>query len=702
MATTTYTLDGSIVKTNNILVTIETLYTEEQLILTNSDTAQTITLGFVTATSEIERNQASNNINTVSWTIPAQASTAGDTYTLSKTVNSTSYDVLKIDYVKGEITFYVDIRTPLDNYDNITVEFTANIEDTSSDITNCNFGYQFGAEGTEDRLWLSGNKDKPNYLYYSAMDDFSYFPASNYKKLASPANEIVAFSRLSDNTLAIHSKTDGISPTIYYITPRQMEIDGEHTKYEFPMVEGVIGETPLSMNTSHALMGDSIYLSRNGVFGITLGQNISSIERYEHLRSRYVNKKLLAETNLENATAIVYGNRYYLAINNHVYIADARWKVAPEQSDETTFEYEWWYWEDVPVLQWLILNDKLCFLDSKNRLCEFDNKFTDRENYSESLLSSGNFTLVDSTFTYNSSIKLANDDTMRFTFSAIKYNICNEDNLSSVSFEDSDSSIVLMFLDDKYLKEFSIDKTYGLRVETNGTVYSGVVTNINGNSQSITLKISSSSYSTVKQTYQQTNTLQVTEAITDTTCYLTDIDDESNTFKLKRYSDSELTMSLTNETTALLPTLFVVTHYEPIKCKWMTPALSFGYLLYAKNLYGVSIVLDPSVEGLVNFGYTTARTSRSQGDVVSLANEKELVTRERLSEYELYNFDFNNIDFTNFSFETGSFACSRNMKLRVRNFTFIMFKFENNTKGNFAMNSFQLLYDIGKRNKGVR
>ena len=694
MATTIYTLDASILKTDTVKISIDTLYKEDDLIKTSSG-SQTTTLGFVTASNGYERNQAQNNINTIEWVIPAQSN---DTYSYYKTIGSTSYQVLTIDYKKGQITFYIDIRTPIDTLDNVTVEFSADTELESNDVFNCSFGYQFGAEGTEDRLWLSGNPNKPNYLYYSSMDDFSYFPVNNYKKLPSSANEIVAFSRLSDNTLAVHSKTDGTSPTIYYITPRQMELDGEHTRYEFPMIEGIIGEYPLSSKTAHALMGDSIYLSKNGVFGVHLGTNITSIERYEYLRSRYVNKKLLAETNLENATAIVYGNRYYLAVNGHVYIADARWKVAPEQSDETTFEYEWWYWEDVPVKQWLILGDELHFLDNNNQLCVIDDKFTDRTIYPmDYLSSSGDFTLntTTSVFTYNSSIKLANDDTIYFN--GLKYKIVEGG--ETLSFDDETYKISVIFTNNKLIKEFGIGKEYKI------CSYSGwEVTSIDTQLNKVEFECSASPvadvYAWTKNNYLQ-NGIKIEETFAGNT-YITDLDEENNTFKLKRYSDSEVTITITNSGTSMASLLFQVTHYEPIKCKWMTPALSFGYLLYAKNLYGVSIVLDPSVEGLVNFGYTTARTTREQGDIVSLANEKELVSRERLSEYALYNFDFNNIDFTNFSFETGAFACSRNIKLRVRNFTFIMFKFENNTKGNFAMNSFQLLYDIGKRNKGVR
>ena len=37
-----------------------------------------------------------------------------------------------------------------------------------------------------------------------------------------------------------------------------------------------------------------------------------------------VNKLLLAESNIENAQSAVYKYRYYLAVNNYVYIYDYR------------------------------------------------------------------------------------------------------------------------------------------------------------------------------------------------------------------------------------------------------------------------------------------------------------------------------------------------------------------------------------------
>ena len=58
-------------------------------------------------------------------------------------------------------------------------------------------------------------------------------------------------------------------------------------------------------------------------------------------RSYYVNGKLLKEENMDEAIGISVDGKYYLGINNHVYIADSRYLSYPANAKTEQYQYEW-------------------------------------------------------------------------------------------------------------------------------------------------------------------------------------------------------------------------------------------------------------------------------------------------------------------------------------------------------------------------
>ena len=65
--------------------------------------------------------------------------------------------------------------------------------------------------------------------------------------------------------------------------------------------------------------------------------------------ARSINERLKRHENLSEAVGIVYKNRYYLAVDNVCYIADSRYKYTSEDSVDGSYNYEWWFWDNVPV-----------------------------------------------------------------------------------------------------------------------------------------------------------------------------------------------------------------------------------------------------------------------------------------------------------------------------------------------------------------
>jgi hypothetical protein len=103
------------------------------------------------------------------------------------------------------------------------------------------------------------------------------------------------------------------------------------------------------------------------------------MERYARERSRTINAKL-KEFDLSQAKAIVYDNKYYLAVggeNNEVYVADARYKYNTEGDLYGAYSYEWFRFTGIPVSTWFLWQNELWFGTEDGWLCKFHDGFTD-------------------------------------------------------------------------------------------------------------------------------------------------------------------------------------------------------------------------------------------------------------------------------------------------------------------------------------
>ena len=264
----------------------------------------------------------------------------------------------------------------------VTIEYTPYDFNYEGDtITNSCIGVMFGAYGNADRLFLSGNPSMPNVDYYSGYEDFTYFSANSRTVMGSDDQPITGYLRLSDSTLATFKDSSYTEPTVYYRTATETVVElenGEKTSdVAFTRWTGGIGEGCISPYCLASLAGDELMLSENGLFGIVQTENVATNDRYFRERDRYINARL-RRCSLANATATVYKNRYYLAVDDVCFVADPRFKTYLSDDIDGSFNYEWWYWENIPARVFAILGDKLCFGTDDGKICVFDDKFTDR------------------------------------------------------------------------------------------------------------------------------------------------------------------------------------------------------------------------------------------------------------------------------------------------------------------------------------
>lgn len=657
-----WTLDSAIDKNFDVVIKMKSLFSSVTCpneSTTNSSTV--INLGNGTAAKYSEKNIVKNStLQEYEFKYTGGSAGTNSTYTIKTT---DGYDAVKIYFDTGQLEFFVLTTPPIEGEDNIEVMFAPKEKGNNYPIIHSSIGTQFGAEGYSDRLFLAGFSGNKNTLWYSAFNDFTYFPFPNYITLGNSSNEIVAFSRLSDSTLAVHKAKNAYEPTIYYITYGEITLDKE-TRTVFTVKTGTMGETPISNFTNFNLAGDNLFLSENGVYGIQLSENISSNERYALERSSFINSKLKKYNDLKNAKAIVYKNRYYLAIEGDVFVADARFKSSAKDGDmKDTFNYEWWFWKNVPVKEWVIIDDKLCFVSTNGKLAEFYDGYEDINSVK---VETGDMAKQDDyTIAYNQKFDdLIRDDTEIKFYSTIELAILEASDIKTI--EDGK-----VYINHKDLDKFSLGDSYFIGKSSTNI---GVIL-IEKNEEFNYLKFTDGS-----STFTEYTGMKRISYYKDTFLYICEHDSFNHTFCLTNKENGEK-MKIINS--SLSAGEFLIKNN--VVSEWYSQIENFDTSIYSKNLLSVTLVFEPTVEGRVKFGYRT--------------RNKEI---RKESDYKATNgVDFTDTDFTNFSFVNG-FATSRTLKTRTRNFNYIQFKVISDDGKDFALNNFTVLYNIGKKNKGVR
>lgn len=269
------------------------------------------------------------------------------------------------DSKQGKVTFKEAIEEPpVDGQDNIRIMYSKSIQDNKSQINKCTIMQAYGYSSNNNRVFIAGNVDMKNIVTYSAIDDVTYFEAGNIIKAGLETVPITSLEKLNDGTLCIMKDISDTDNTIYYVgwnTWDETEV--------FPITGSAKGEGCINNKACSTLLNEPLVLSRNGIFAINTS-NIND-ERYSYHRSYYVDKKLLNEKNLENSISVSFDGKYYLAINDNIYVADSRIKTTNTYSKYSNYQYEWYLWTGIPVKVWFVWNNKLYFGDKSGNICTF-------------------------------------------------------------------------------------------------------------------------------------------------------------------------------------------------------------------------------------------------------------------------------------------------------------------------------------------
>lgn len=282
-----------------------------------------------------------------------------------------------VDRAAGTVTFSTAPgASPVTGQDNVQITAAKEREGYLDTINRCTIAAVYGVGGSTDRVFLSGNGDKPGVDWYSNFEDPAFFPDTNYTKLVRDGARVTGYTVLS-NTLAafIDGASDGRNVVV-----RSGVLD-ENGDAVFRVSNTMIGQDAVAPDTFCRTDKEPLFLTNRGVYAITAEELTG--EKYSQERSYYIASAIGAAQGRENACACTYGDFYALALDGTLYLLDLQQKTYERNSPYSSFQYECYYWPGIPAKVLFLDGDALCFGTEDGKLCRFHTNVDDVTSYND-------------------------------------------------------------------------------------------------------------------------------------------------------------------------------------------------------------------------------------------------------------------------------------------------------------------------------
>jgi hypothetical protein len=258
-----------------------------------------------------------------------------------------------VNRVTGVVTFTV---APATGQNNVFITVYKTQPAYMNPILGCNQMIQFGY-----RMFFLGNGT--NIYYFSDIKGtgVDYIPLNQYNALFSTDGTMQGFGIQNDTLILYKEKSnygikynpDGANPAeMFPVVPINSNVG-----CDCPNTIQLINDK-LVWNTSY--LGVHTLVNQLNTSGSTQVYR-NSIPIGRNINGNSARSGLLAEPNLQNAVSVICGQKYWLAVNGHVYVWDYGLTpyVDSANIDEAALKLSWWYFEDLPIT---------CFTQDKTEL----------------------------------------------------------------------------------------------------------------------------------------------------------------------------------------------------------------------------------------------------------------------------------------------------------------------------------------------
>ena len=270
-----------------------------------------------------------------------------------------------VDRAEGTVTFATAPGlSPVTGMDNVKITAAKTREGYAETINGCTLAAVFGVGGAPDRVFLTGNPNKPGVDYYSGFEDPTFFPDIGYTKLSRDGAEIVGYAVLN-NALAAFLKNDTVGRNVVVRTG-SLDEDGEAL---FRITNTIIGQSAIATDTFVRTDKEPLFLTERGVYAITAEELTG--EKYSQERSYYIKSAITEAKNMDKAVGVVFRDFYVLALDGTLYLLDLQQKVYEKNSPYSSYQYECYYFPDISATALWVVDNTLYFATAEGQLREF-------------------------------------------------------------------------------------------------------------------------------------------------------------------------------------------------------------------------------------------------------------------------------------------------------------------------------------------
>lgn len=198
-----------------------------------------------------------------------------------------------------------------------------------------------------------------NYVYMSCgARGFGYFPYSLKRKIGTD-EKITAVCNMSEASVGVFKRDSA-----YYL---EAEVKGDKTEVTLKTHSTQGGS--LSHFATKTVNLDTLSPQNDNIYG-SLGMG-GRVRRGSNIALD------LKDLRLENSVAVSHNGCYYLFVDGCAYVADTRYKIYENNRLDSSFEYEWWYLDNIPASYVAKINNLIYIGRDDGRIVSFYDGFCD-------------------------------------------------------------------------------------------------------------------------------------------------------------------------------------------------------------------------------------------------------------------------------------------------------------------------------------
>ena len=571
-----------------------------------------------------------------------------------------------------EKTYYHDAYEPEDSGKN-NIEITILGKEGATkgfrvnEFKNSYDGIKFGLEGADDRLFLVSNEG--NAIYWSKDLDFTYFGENSWLTCGTDDTKIISIEKLNDSTLIVAKEYSDKENSLFTIKGKMLtektESDTTDYKVVFSPQGYKLGKEIVGDLTN--LNGDCLALTKDGVSAISIGENNTLDSRYIVPRAKQISNEL-SKYDLSKAKCIAHEDKFYLAIDNMVFVADGKQIYQYGGSNN----YEWYKWENFPCNAWMVLDNELHFITEDGQICRFTENFYDTEKRSLSKESifyeTKDLDIIG--IGISNELKQEVGDYITFDcdmwggYETTEWGIVGEQLRIYIPNEDITNGEQVYLGED--IAEVDIDASTLYKQDD----YVYIMNSVTNPTESGKLAI--------VRNYKGKK-LRVKEVIRG---------EDYNYFVLEDANNNVIAWSRTesNNGLNLAQTELALTweRQTPIVARWVSGMMDLGNNTHLKTITSIAIVGEKDLANRVSYGIAT-RFNESIYKLLRANND----------------LDLEKLDLSTISLDS-SFASTYVKKLNIRNVNYIMFYYISQEAEDVSINSYEVEYKIIKKIIGAK